>query len=125
MFVKEIPRVAYFPDSFLEVNGVAMTSKRLIGYAKRNGYPFLCIYAGKKTGSHAEGNITYLSLKRSPVAFKMDEDLAYDPLFQRHVNRVLPGCDPYHRPQRREHCRSIPRLETAASAFGLLAHKHP
>lgn len=87
--MKEIPRVAYFPDSFLEVNGVAMTSKRLIGYAKRNGYPFLCIYAGKKTGSHAEGNITYLSLKRSPVAFKMDEDLAYDPLFQRHVNRVL------------------------------------
>jgi phosphatidylinositol alpha 1,6-mannosyltransferase len=87
--VKEIPRVAYFPDSFLEVNGVAMTSKRLIGYAKRNGYPFLCIYAGKKTGSHTDGSISYLSLKRSPVAFKMDEDLAYDPLFQRHANRVV------------------------------------
>ena len=87
--MKEIPRVAFFPDSFLEVNGVAMTSKRLIGYAKRNGYPFLCIYAGKKTGSHTDGSISYLSLKRSPVAFKMDEDLAYDPLFQRHANRVV------------------------------------
>jgi glycosyltransferase involved in cell wall biosynthesis len=87
--VKEIPRVAFFPDSFLEVNGVAMTSKRLIGYAKRHGYPYLCIHAGKKTESAADGSIKYISLKRSAVSFPMDEDLKYDPLFQRHVNRVL------------------------------------
>lgn len=87
--MKEVPRVAYFPDSFLEVNGVAMTSKRLIGYAKKNGYPFLCIHAGKKTETLDDDSIRYLSLKRSPVAFKMDEDLAYDPVFQRHANRVL------------------------------------
>ena len=88
-FVKEIPRVAYFPDSFLEVNGVAMTSKRLIGYARNNGYPILCIHAGKKTENYEEDSVRYLSLKRSPVAFKMDEDLAYDPLFQRHTGRVI------------------------------------
>jgi phosphatidylinositol alpha 1,6-mannosyltransferase len=87
--VKNIPRVAFFPDSFLEVNGVAMTSKRLIGYAKRHGYPYLCIHAGKKTETFADESIRYLSLKRSPVAFPMDEDLKYDPLFQRHTNRVL------------------------------------
>jgi phosphatidylinositol alpha 1,6-mannosyltransferase len=87
--VNKTPRVAFFPDSFLEVNGVAMTSKKLIGYAKQNGYPFLCVHAGKKTESAEDGSISYLSLKRSPVAFKMDEDLAYDPLFQRHSTRVL------------------------------------
>lgn len=87
--VNKIPRVAFFPDSFLEVNGVAMTSKRLIGYAKRHGYPYLCIHAGKKTGSSEDGSVKYLSLKRSPVSFPMDEDLKYDPLFQRHTNRVL------------------------------------
>lgn len=87
--MNKIPRVAYFPDSFLEVNGVAMTSKRLIGYAKKKGYPFLCIHAGKTTESYSDGTIDYLSLKRSPIAFRMDEDLAYDPLFQRHANRVL------------------------------------
>jgi phosphatidylinositol alpha 1,6-mannosyltransferase len=87
--VKNIPRVAFFPDSFLEVNGVAMTSKRLIGYAKRHGYPYLCIHAGKKTETTTDGSVKYLSLKRSPVAFPMDEDLKYDPLFQRHTNRVL------------------------------------
>jgi glycosyltransferase involved in cell wall biosynthesis len=73
----------------LEVNGVAMTSKRLIGYAKRHGYPYLCIHAGKKTETTTDGSVKYLSLKRSPVAFPMDEDLKYDPLFQRHTNRVL------------------------------------
>ncbi len=83
------PRVAFFPDSFLEVNGAAMTSQRLVGYAKKNGYPFLCIHAGKKTVAARDGSASYLSLKRSPVSFKLDEDLAYDPLFQRHTNRVL------------------------------------
>jgi len=82
-------RVAFFADSYLEVNGVAMTSQRLTGFARRNGYPFLCIYAGKTTASTRDGSIDYLSLKRSPASIKLDEDLAYDPLFQRHTNRVL------------------------------------
>jgi phosphatidylinositol alpha 1,6-mannosyltransferase len=87
--VKNIPRAAFFPDSFLEVNGVAMTSKRLIDYAKRRGYPYLCIHAGKKTETIEDESIKYLSLKRSAVSLPMDEDLRYDPLFQRHTNRVL------------------------------------
>jgi glycosyltransferase involved in cell wall biosynthesis len=87
--VKNPIRVAFFPDSYLEVNGAAMTSQRLTAYAKSKGYPFLCIHAGKKTEEWQDGSVTYLSLKRSPVSFKLDEDLAYDPLFQRHTNRVL------------------------------------
>ncbi len=87
--MKKYPRVAYFPDSFLEVDGVAMTSRKLIGYAKKNGYPFLCIHAGNKTENTKDGLIEYLSLKRSPVAFPMDDKLKYDPLFQRHTNLVL------------------------------------
>lgn len=83
------PRVAFFPDSFLEVNGVSMTSKRLIGYAQQHGYPFLCIHAGKKTEITEDATTTYLSLKRSPLSFTLDEDLAFDPLFYRHTNRVL------------------------------------
>ena len=66
-----------------------MTSQRLTGYAQRKGYPFLCVHAGKKSELRQDGSVTYLSLKRSPASFKLDEDLAYDPLFQRHTNRVL------------------------------------
>jgi glycosyltransferase involved in cell wall biosynthesis len=89
MVVEKNLRVAFFADSFLEVNGAAMTSQRLVGYAKKNGYPFLCIHAGKKTATTQSGSVTYLSLRRSPVSFTLDEDLAYDPLFQRHTGRVL------------------------------------
>lgn len=66
-----------------------MTSKRLTGYAHKMGYPFLCIHAGTKNEVWQDESTTYLSLKRSPVSFTLDEDLAYDPLFQRHTGKVL------------------------------------
>ncbi|MEP7213084.1 MAG: glycosyltransferase [Acidobacteriota bacterium] len=85
----KVIRAAFFPDSYLEVNGAAMTSQRLVGYAKSKDYPYLCIHGGKENLSYQDGSVSYLRLKRSPVSFKLDEDLAYDPLFQRHTNRVL------------------------------------
>ena len=86
--MKQNLRVAFFPDSFLEVNGVAMTSQRLVGYAKKKGYPFLCIHAGEKTETRADESITYLSLKRSPLSFSLDEGLKFDPFFNRYLKRV-------------------------------------
>jgi phosphatidylinositol alpha 1,6-mannosyltransferase len=86
--VKEVLRVAYFPDSYLEVNGVAMTSKRLTDFARRRGLPFVCVHAGRKTEVVRDENLTFISLKRSPLSFAMDEELKYDPLFQRHVGFV-------------------------------------
>ena len=87
--MNEIPRVAFFPDSYLEVNGAAMTCKRLVNYARRNDFPFLCVHAGPKHALSVEDSVTHLSLKRSPLSFLLDEDLAYDPFFQRHKNRVI------------------------------------
>jgi glycosyltransferase involved in cell wall biosynthesis len=93
--VNKTLRVAYFPDSFLEVNGVAMTSNRLVGFARKRGYPFLCIHAGEKTEARQDGSVTFLSLKRSPVSFAMDEGLKYDPFFQRHVKFVRRELDKF------------------------------
>jgi phosphatidylinositol alpha 1,6-mannosyltransferase len=87
-FVEENLRVAYFPDSFLEVNGVAMTSNRLVSFVKKRGLPFINVHAGPETKVTQEGNFTSLSLKRSPASFTMDEGLRYDPFFQRHVGFV-------------------------------------
>jgi phosphatidylinositol alpha 1,6-mannosyltransferase len=87
--VTEIPRVAFFPDSYLEINGAAMTCKRLTDYAAAKGFPYLVVHAGRSTSSTLDGSVNYLCLKRSPLAIPLDEDLAYDPLFQRHTNRVL------------------------------------
>ena len=81
-------RVAYFPDSFYEVNGVAMTSNRLISFVKKRELPFINVHAGPKTAVTKEGNFISLTLKRSAASFEMDEGLKYDPLFQRHAGFV-------------------------------------
>src|SRR5215467_4259112 len=81
-------RVAYFPDSFLEVDGVAMTSNKLVKFARERELPFLCIHAGPSTGTRQDGSITFLSLKRSLLSIPMDHSLRYDPFFQRHMSRV-------------------------------------
>jgi len=86
--VNENLRVAFFPDSYLEVNGAAMTCRRLTAYAERMGFPMLCVHAGPRTETTTSGSLTHLSLKRSPLSFSLDEDLAYDPFFQRHYGRV-------------------------------------
>ncbi|MEO6333523.1 MAG: glycosyltransferase [Pyrinomonadaceae bacterium] len=83
--MEESLRVAYFPDSFLEVNGVAMTSNRLVSFVKKRGLPFVNVHAGPQTAVKQEGNFTSLSLKRSPASFEMDEGLHYDPFFHRHA----------------------------------------
>lgn len=86
--MSKILRVAYFPDSLLEVNGVAMTSGKLLKFAREREYPVICIHAGPTTKTTADGSVTFVSLKRSPLSIPMDEALRYDPFFQRHVRRI-------------------------------------
>lgn len=86
--MKEILRVAYFPDSFLEVNGVAMTSNKFVRFVRKNGYPFLVVHAAEKTETVQDETITFVKLKRSLTSFTMDEGLKYDPFFQRHTARI-------------------------------------
>lgn len=80
-----VPRVAYLPDSFHEVNGVAHTSRNFVAYAERHNLPFLCIRAGRQ-GPHPEHmtEVRTLELARSRVAIRIEKDLHFDPLFFRH-----------------------------------------
>lgn len=66
-----------------------MTCQRLTDFARKNDFPYLVVHAGKKNERWDEGSVRYLSLKRSPLSFALDEELAYDPLFHRHTRRVL------------------------------------
>ncbi|HEY2866771.1 MAG TPA: glycosyltransferase [Pyrinomonadaceae bacterium] len=81
-------RVAYFPDSFLEVDGVAMTSNKLVKFARERDLPFLCIHAGPKSETRDDGSIRFVTLKRSPLSIPLDHSLRYDPFFQRHIKKV-------------------------------------
>jgi len=87
--VTESLRVAYFPDSFHEVNGVAHTSRNFVAYAERHRLPFLCVRAS--AGQDAPPQLAALSwelrtldLRRSSLAVHMEKDLQFDPLFWRY-----------------------------------------
>jgi glycosyltransferase involved in cell wall biosynthesis len=83
-------RVAYFPDSFHEVNGVAHTSRQYELYARRTGLNFLCVRAGLRTQKHrVEGNIEILELARGPLSFSLEKDLRFDIGFIRHISAIL------------------------------------
>jgi len=86
--MSNIQRVAYFPDSFLEVDGVAMTSNKLVNFAKGRNYPFLVIHAGPKSAATTDGSVRFISLKRSLLKIPVDHSLSFDPLFQRHLSKV-------------------------------------
>jgi len=80
------PRVAYFPDSFHEVNGVAHTSRHFEAFARRCNLPFLCVRAGHRAQAMLEdGNVATLELPRGFLSFALEKDLRFDPAFLRHI----------------------------------------
>jgi glycosyltransferase involved in cell wall biosynthesis len=81
--------VAYLPDSFHEVNGVAHTSRNFVAYAERHALPFLCIRAGtRKQQFEQRGELRTLELRRSRASIRMEKDLDFDPLFWRYANAI-------------------------------------
>ena len=79
-------RVAYFPDSFHEVNGVAHTSRQFEAFARRHDFPFLMIRAGERVEAfQASSRVASLELKRGFLSFALEKDLRFDIGFFRHL----------------------------------------
>ncbi len=82
-------RVAFLPDTFSEVNGVAHTARHLEAFARRRQIPFLSVHGGPKTERTNDGAVSILQLKRSPARIALDANLDYDLLLMRYARRVL------------------------------------
>ncbi len=78
------PRVAFFPDSFAEVNGVAAVARQYTAWAARAGRPMLCVHAGPHRSLSGRDTVERLELPRGPLSFPIEKDLRYDPLWLRH-----------------------------------------
>src|ERR1700753_725703 len=82
------PRVAYFPDTFYEINGVSHTSRQFQAFAERKGLPFFCLHPGQKDSvlrEQQQGGLTTLDIPRdSFLSFRLEKDLTFDPAFLRH-----------------------------------------
>jgi phosphatidylinositol alpha 1,6-mannosyltransferase len=81
-------RVAFFADSFHEVNGVALTSREFVRFARRRELPMLSVHAGPVKGASSEGSVTTVEFQRGPVRWNLEHDLAFDFLFLRYLERM-------------------------------------
>ncbi|WP_228486649.1 glycosyltransferase [Paludibaculum fermentans] len=84
-----IPRVAFFTDSFHEVNGVALTSRSLHEFARRRQYPFLSIHYGAKAALEKQGEFWIAEYERSRWRLGLERDLSFDLLCWRNLPAVL------------------------------------
>ncbi len=83
------PRVAFMPDTFFEVNGVAHTARHLEGFARRQQIPFLSVHCGPRFEKSSDGVVSILQLERGPVRIGLDANLDYDVLLCRYADRVV------------------------------------
>jgi len=81
-------RVAFFTDSFHEVNGVALTSREFVRFARGRALPMLSVHAGPVNKISREGAVTTFEFRRGPVRWNFEHDLAIDFLFLRHRQRL-------------------------------------
>ncbi|HZD47140.1 MAG TPA: glycosyltransferase [Silvibacterium sp.] len=84
------PRVAYFPDSFYEINGVAHTSRQFEAFVRRRDLPFLFIRPGRRNPRLlVEGQLTTLELPRGSFSIPLEKDLTFDVGYARHLPLIL------------------------------------
>lgn len=89
------PRVAFFTDSFHEVNGVALTSRQFEAFARRRGYPFFSAHTGPVTRVWTEDSITRCELALGRLTVPLESDLAFDATFWRHRKLVGRAIDEF------------------------------
>jgi phosphatidylinositol alpha 1,6-mannosyltransferase len=82
-------RVAFFPDVYYEVDGVANTSRHFEAFAQSRGLPFLTIHAGPSNETVTAGSVTRVQLRRSPMTFPLDQTHEYDLALWRRYREVM------------------------------------
>jgi phosphatidylinositol alpha 1,6-mannosyltransferase len=88
-YLSSYPRVAFLPDTFSEVNGVAHTARHLEAFARVRQIPFLSVHCGPRTERTSDGAVSILQLKRSPARIGLDANLDCDLLLMRYAKRVI------------------------------------
>ena len=75
-------RVAFFTDSFYEVNGVALTSRQFDAFGQRRRLPFLSVHAGSETRLEKQGLYWRYEIRRSGLSFNLEKssELSFDTL---------------------------------------------
>jgi glycosyltransferase involved in cell wall biosynthesis len=81
-------RVAFFPDSYYEVDGVANTSRQFTAFAQRRQIPMLVVHAAEENRDYQDGSVLHLERKREWPSFYLDKNHDFDLLFWRYYSRI-------------------------------------
>ncbi len=87
--MEENIRIALFPDTYDEVDGVANTSRQFEAFAKKRGLDFLVVCAGTQDKLKIEGTVRRVTFRRGPIGFPLDRHHAFDLAFWRHYSRAI------------------------------------
>ncbi|HSZ20290.1 MAG TPA: glycosyltransferase [Candidatus Acidoferrum sp.] len=82
-------RLALFPCTYREIDGVANTSREFVSFAKEHGFALLLIHAGPRNEVITDGSITRVQLRRGLLKFPLDGHHEFDLTFLRHYPRIL------------------------------------
>jgi len=83
--VTVVPRVAFFCETFHEINGVALTARQFVAFAERQARPLLAVHGGQQSASYSAGTVSRFEVRRGPFSFGIERDLLYDPFLWRRV----------------------------------------
>jgi len=90
-------RVAFFPDAYHEIDGVANTSRHFESFAMRKGLPFLTVLGGTKNSVEGHGSLTRIERRRGRIGFPLDKKHDFDLAFWRHykvIEKAVRDFDP-------------------------------
>ncbi len=81
-------KIAFFPDGYQEVDGVATASRRFEAFARNRNLQFLTVHAGIRKEIVVEGSVTRIQLPRSLFTLPLDRAHQYDFALWRHFAEV-------------------------------------
>lgn len=81
-------RVAFFPCSYEEIDGVAHTSRQFEAFAMRRELPFLTVRGGTENDLRKVGSALRMTRHRGPIGFPLDKKHDFDLAFWRHLRAV-------------------------------------
>jgi glycosyltransferase involved in cell wall biosynthesis len=81
-------RVAFFPDTYDEINGVANTSRQFESFALRWNLPFLTVRGGTNNEIQQVGSALRVTRRRGRFGFAVDKVHNFDLIFWRHLHAV-------------------------------------
>jgi glycosyltransferase involved in cell wall biosynthesis len=81
-------RVAFFPDCYHEIDGVANTARQFEAFALRHDLPLLLVHGGAEDETQTSGSVSRITHRRGRFGFALDKKHDFDLAFWRYLTPV-------------------------------------